>query len=73
MSERSIRSWVKQLVQEANTTQQGRIRELEAQVAKLELQNARMKTAMRRCLTCDYRLEVLGKKRAERADDSPSG
>jgi len=68
MAERSIRGWVKQLIEEASAGQQRRIRALEAEVAKLDLQNNRMKEAMRRCLTCDYRLEILAQRR-----DQPAG
>jgi Tfp pilus assembly protein PilN len=39
--------------------QQREIDALRAQVAKLEAQNARTQQAMRRCITCDYRLEAI--------------
>jgi hypothetical protein len=38
--------------------------ELEAEVDKLRTQNERLRAAMRRCVTCDYRLAVTG----DRAD-----
>ena len=42
--------------------QQREIRELRGEVDKLRHQNERMRKAMRRCITCDYRLEVLGRR-----------
>jgi uncharacterized membrane protein len=39
-------------------------RELEAlrdEVDKLRVQNERMRAGMRRCTTCEYRLEVVGR------------
>jgi uncharacterized protein with PIN domain len=42
--------------------QERELRELRDQVARLQHQNDRIQTAMRRCITCDYRLEVVGKK-----------
>ena len=38
------------------------IRALRGEIAKLQRQNESMRTAMRRCLTCDYRLEVMGRR-----------
>jgi len=35
--------------------------ELRGEVEKLRIQNERMRAAMRRCLTCEYRLEVVGR------------
>ena len=32
-----------------------------AELAKLRTQNERMRAAMRRCLSCEYRLEVIGR------------
>ena len=37
------------------------VRALRAEVEKLRLQNERMKAGMRRCLTCEYRIEVVGR------------
>ena len=40
---------------------QGReLAELRSQVESLRAQNDRMKTAMRRCITCEFRLKVVG-------------
>ena len=41
--------------------QQRRIQELERELDRLRTQNESMREGMRRCLTCDYRLEVLGR------------
>ena len=38
------------------------IRALRQEVEKLRQQNERMQAGMRRCLTCDYRLEALEKR-----------
>jgi len=38
--------------------QRREIEGLQAEIEKLRLQNERMRTAMRRCITCDYRLQV---------------
>ena len=40
--------------------QKHEIRELREEIEKLRIKNERMREAMRRCLTCDYRLEVDG-------------
>ena len=40
---------------------------LRAEVATLRRRNARLERAMRRCLTCDYRLEVKQQRRATAA------
>ncbi len=37
--------------------QQRRIRELEMQVASLQAENDSMREGMRRCVTCDYRID----------------
>ena len=42
------------------------IERLREEVAKLEARNAKMEKAMRRCVSCEYRLEVIG--RRERAE-----
>jgi len=34
---------------------------LRSEVESLRSQNERMKTAMRRCLTCEFRLQVVGR------------
>ncbi|MDJ0847803.1 MAG: hypothetical protein QNK04_05380 [Myxococcota bacterium] len=38
------------------------LRMLRAEVLALRTQNEKMRAAMRRCLTCEYRLEVLGRR-----------
>jgi prefoldin subunit 5 len=43
-------------------TQEAELQRLRSEVQKLQHQNERIQTAMRRCVTCDYRLEVIGKK-----------
>jgi hypothetical protein len=35
------------------------VRSLREEVAKLNAQNERMRAGMRRCVTCEYRFEVL--------------
>ena len=35
--------------------QENQLRQLREEVRKLQLQNERIQTAMRRCITCDYR------------------
>jgi hypothetical protein len=35
--------------------------ELRSEVETLRVQNERMKAAMRRCITCEFRLEVVGR------------
>lgn len=41
--------------------QRREIRALRAELESLRAQNVRMRAAMRRCLTCEYRLEVVGR------------
>jgi septal ring factor EnvC (AmiA/AmiB activator) len=51
------------LAQERRLREQKReIRELREEIDKLRTRNERMREAMRRCLTCDYRLEVDGRR-----------
>jgi septal ring factor EnvC (AmiA/AmiB activator) len=51
------------LAQERRMREQKReIRELREELEKLRTKNERMREAMRRCLTCDYRLEVDGRR-----------
>jgi hypothetical protein len=51
------------LAQERRLREQKReIHELREAMEKLRTQNERMREAMRRCLTCDYRLEVDGRR-----------
>ena len=38
-------------------TQERRIKSLEQEVEKLQLQNASMRDGMRRCVTCEYRID----------------
>ena len=38
-------------------TQQRRIRSLEREVEKLQMQNVSMRDGMRRCVTCEYRID----------------
>ena len=49
--------------------QRERIAALEAEVVKRRQERDRVRAAARRCLTCDYRLQALGK----RADDGSVG
>jgi hypothetical protein len=42
--------------------QKREIRELREEIETLRTKNERMREAMRRCLTCDYRLEVDGRR-----------
>jgi len=47
------------IARERRIRQQKReIRELRGEVEKLQTQNERMRDAMRRCLSCDYRNEA---------------
>jgi len=46
-------------------SQQREIRSLREEVEKLQLQNTRMREGMRRCVTCDYRIEVVARREAE--------
>lgn len=48
-----------------------RERELEEQVERLRAQNERLRAAMRRCTSCEYRLEVLARS-ATAVDEQPS-
>jgi uncharacterized protein with PIN domain len=41
------------------------IERLRGEVAQLSSQNARIQQAMRRCVTCDYRLQVIGNSETE--------
>jgi len=51
------------LAQERRMREQKReIRELREEIETLRTKNERMREAMRRCLTCDYRLEVDGRR-----------
>lgn len=47
-----------------------RTRELEGQIERLQAQNERLRAAMRRCTSCEYRLDVLA--RNGTAVDEPS-
>jgi hypothetical protein len=38
-------------------SQQQRIRDLEAEVAELQAQNESMREGMRRCVSCEYRID----------------
>jgi hypothetical protein len=42
--------------------------ELEAEIDKLRTQNERLRAAMRRCVSCDYRLAVTGDRAGALAD-----
>lgn len=68
MARGQVREWFARALEEANLRQQSRIRELEAHVARLQRDNERIRTAMRRCVTCEYRTESL----ARRGEDSCS-
>ena len=48
-------------------SQEREIRGLREEVQKLQEQNARMREGMRRCVTCDYRIEVVARREAEGA------
>ena len=48
-------------------TQERRIKSLEQEVEKLQLQNISMREGMRRCVTCEYRIESK-----QRQDPSPT-
>jgi hypothetical protein len=43
-------------------TQERELRTLREEAAKLREQNERMRQGMRRCTTCEYRLEVVGRR-----------
>jgi uncharacterized protein with PIN domain len=45
--------------------QQREIKALESEVLKLRQQNERMREGMRRCVTCEYRIEVVARREAE--------
>ena len=45
-------------------SQRREIAALRSEVESLRAQNERMKTAMRRCVTCEYRLEAVGQARS---------
>jgi uncharacterized coiled-coil protein SlyX len=45
--------------------QERRIRELSAELDELREQNERMRTAMRRCITCEYRIESVARRNGE--------
>ena len=42
----------------------GEIEALDDTRSEIDRQNERMKAAMRRCVTCDYRIEVVGRGQA---------
>jgi len=46
-------------------SQKREISGLREEVQKLQEQNARMREGMRRCVTCDYRIEVVARREAE--------
>jgi len=46
-------------------SQEREIRGLREEVRKLREQNTRMREGMRRCVTCDYRIEVVARREAE--------
>lgn len=48
--------------------QQRRIRELEAELDSLRALNASMREGMRRCVTCEYRIDF---KRRQGVDNAP--
>ena len=64
MGQGSMREWVTRTFEEANLRQRNRIRELEEEVARLERDNTRIRAAMKRCLTCEYRTEILAQRSA---------
>ena len=43
-------------------TQSRELRELRAEVGKLRTQTQRMREGMRRCVTCEYRIEVADRR-----------
>ena len=51
-------------------TQAQKIKRLEQQVSELRMQNDSMRAGMRRCLTCDYRLEAKQRQDASLQDAS---
>lgn len=50
-----LREWITRTLDEASRRRQSRIRDLEEQVSRLQRDNDRIRPAMRRCLTCEYR------------------
>ncbi len=46
-------------------SQEREIRGLREEIQKLQDQTARMREGMRRCVTCDYRIEVVARREAE--------
>lgn len=42
--------------------QERELRSLREEVEKLRAQNEKMRAAMRRCVTCEYRIEVVGRR-----------
>ena len=42
--------------------QKHEIRDLNGELEKLRTQNERMRKAMRRCVTCEFRIEVEGRR-----------
>jgi hypothetical protein len=42
--------------------QKREIRDLQGELDKLRTQNERMRKAMRRCVTCEFRIEVEGRR-----------
>ncbi len=54
--------------------QQGELARMGRELGKLRDQNERMRDGMRRCLTCDYRREVIGQRaNAEQGDELDPG
>lgn len=49
-------------------TQSRELRELREEVGKLRTQTQRMREGMRRCVTCEYRIEVADRRADELAD-----
>jgi prefoldin subunit 5 len=48
--------------QQQHREQVRELRALREEVEKLRAQNERMRAGMRRCVTCEYRLEVVGRR-----------
>lgn len=46
-------------------SQERELRDLREQLRKQQEQNARMREGMRRCTTCEYRIEVVARRDAE--------
>jgi hypothetical protein len=56
-----MKALIELFAQERRMFQKDReIERLRDEVAKLAAQNTRIQQAMRRCVTCDYRLQVVG-------------